>query len=89
MKQPTEGWVQLSKETFYQKIELSTMLWKNIQLSEYMAASAICGGAIALVKDDRVIHKYLGPTNTKSNVRIYNSYGAFIHEINAGFLLIE
>ncbi|CCJ28605.1 unnamed protein product [Pneumocystis jirovecii] len=82
MKQPTEGWVQLSKEKFYQKIELSIMLWKGVELSGYISAGALYGGAIALVRDDRVIHKYLGPDNTKSNIRIYNSYGAFIREIH-------
>ncbi|EMR10340.1 hypothetical protein PNEG_01594 [Pneumocystis murina B123] len=74
--------MQLFKNKFYQKIEFSKMLWKDIQLSEYMVAGAKCGGAIALVKDDKVIHKYLGPTNTKLSIRIYNSYGSFISEIN-------
>ncbi|KAG4306374.1 hypothetical protein PORY_000362 [Pneumocystis oryctolagi] len=81
MKHPTEKWVQLSQEKFYQKIELSTMLWKDIQLSEYISAGALHGGAIALVRDDKVVHKYLGPENTKSSIWIYSSYGAFIHKI--------
>ncbi|KAG5439417.1 hypothetical protein PCANB_001991 [Pneumocystis canis] len=81
--------MQLSKEKFYQKIELSAMLWGDIHLSEYMAVGSIYGGAIALVKDDDVICKYLGLTTTKPNIQIFNSYGTLIHEIHASFLLFK
>uniref|UniRef100_A0A131XNR4 Vacuolar protein sorting-associated protein 16 homolog n=1 Tax=Hyalomma excavatum TaxID=257692 RepID=A0A131XNR4_9ACAR len=78
----TADWSPLGKDVYYRKFELYSMDWQaqNLELSDFIVASAPYGGPIALIRDDRkaarikigsgcLIHLFSASGKTLGNIK--------------------
>eukprot|EP01135_Chromosphaera_perkinsii_P006872 Nk52_evm27s621 gene=Nk52_evmTU27s621 len=71
----TADWAKI-QDTFYRKVELYSMLWQKVELSNYRVCGAPFGGPLAITRDDRKVLKagMMGFV-AKSEVVIFSASG--------------
>lgn len=74
------AWERL-QDKFYRNIEGFYLQWGNINVSEFLIASAPYGGAIALTRDDTKPQEYRGPEYRQLNISIYSGAGQLIRKL--------
>ncbi|CAN6657105.1 vacuolar protein sorting-associated protein 16 [Trichomonascus vanleenenianus] len=77
---PALSWDKLH-DSFYRTFEGYSMLWDIDDVSGYIVASAVCGGAIAMYRDPSVVGQYRGAESRQTKIYIYNGAGVLQHTI--------
>ncbi|KAG2182766.1 hypothetical protein INT44_005746 [Umbelopsis vinacea] len=77
---PTSGWIQL-QDRFYRKVEVYSLLWKQIELSKFIIAGAQYGGPIAMIRDDKKVLLLQNQQPIKPIIYIYSSAGKLLQQI--------
>ncbi|CAM0139156.1 Vacuolar protein sorting-associated protein 16 [Umbelopsis sp. WA50703] len=77
---PTSGWIQL-QDRFYRKVEVYSLLWKQIELSKFIIAGAQYGGPIAMIRDDKKVLLLQNQQPIKPIIYIYTSAGKLLQQI--------
>ncbi|KAI9347012.1 Vps16, N-terminal region-domain-containing protein [Obelidium mucronatum] len=66
---------------FYRKIELYSLLWRDVDLAKHLVAAAPLGGPVALIRNDSRSLALNAVVGAKQNLFIYTCAGKLINQI--------
>ncbi|KAK2873738.1 hypothetical protein FQN49_002117 [Arthroderma sp. PD_2] len=79
---PLADWEKVGDQ-FYRKSRIYDAVFdEDVELENYVAVGAACGGAIALYRDERKLQRYRDAQTSKSSIDIYSCSGQRICRIN-------
>jgi hypothetical protein len=77
---PTLLWERL-QDKFYRNFEGYPMQWDISKLEDYIVASAPCGGAIAVCRNESKISLFRGPESSLTSILLYSGAGKLLRKI--------